>query len=385
MKKKIIHLLCHSIPLREDYIYDGWPARTAKYIRKYSGEYQHECYFAVTGIQQKQILEKDGIKYNLFPAKTLNKALESFFSLVYCPILFSDLKKELLRNNVIIHIQGERGSIVLQAIHTAKGYPIFLQFHGYSTPNILKLFERLFITPLEKYYFQYVNHFFLCMKGSIKYLNENCLISKDKMSLQNLGVDYDIFKPQSKIVIRKKLNLPIDKTIFLYVGRFDDVKGVKEIIDAYVAIKYRYNAFLILIGGDVENKYYKYSQKYADLVIERLEHHRLIDFFNAADAYCMLCSPEKAKSAGMGVAPCEALSCDKPILSSNLFEAPENIQKKIGIQIYNKKDLIKAMIFLTKNNSFKNIRSITEPYYSWKILVQNILIKYHGDEIIHPQ
>lgn len=379
MKKKIIHILCHTIPLKTDYIFDGWSARTARYLKKYSKDYQHECYFAVTDIKQKVTWKRDGIKYIVFPAKTLSKTLESFFAIIFSPDLFAQLKNEVKSNDVIIHIQGERGSIVLQTIHIARNNPIFIQFHGYSTPKILHLFEKLFITPLEKYYFKFVKHFFVCMKDRVNYLVESCLIDRNKISLQNLGVDYELFKPYNMILARKKLRLPLNKTIFLYVGRFDKVKGVKKIIDANNLIKNRYNTYLILIGGAKSNEFYEYAKINADLVIERIEHNKLINFFNASDVYCMLCPPEKARSGGMGVAPCEALACDKPILSSNLFEAPRKIQNKIGLSISTDEELTKSMIFLIKNkNKFKNVRTLTEPYYSWKIIAHNILNKYES-------
>src|SRR3990170_3070511 len=51
------------------------------------------------------------------------------------------------------------------------------------------------------------------------------------------GITYHLFKPRDRIEARRKLGLPLKKTIFLFVGRFDRTKGVKEIIDAHLKIK----------------------------------------------------------------------------------------------------------------------------------------------------
>lgn len=374
---KIIHILCHTIPLQKDFIFDGWPARLASYIQKYSSDFIQECYFAVTGIKQKQVFEKAGIKYILFPAFTLNKTLESFFSIIYSPGLFKQLKGEVQSGKVVIHIQGERGTIVLQTIQTAKPAPVFIQFHGYSVPKFLKWFESIFISPWEKYYFKFVSHFFVSIKDREKYLINVCHVNKNRILKRNLGVDYEIFKPMNKIKIRKKLGIPLDQTVFLYVGHFTRVKGAEKIIDAYKLLKTRYRIFLIMIGGIKSDEYYDYASANADLVIGRTKHSELVKYFNAADAYCLLCPPGKARFGGMGVAPTEALACDKPILSSNLREAPELIRHKLGYLVESEADLIAKMILIIKRKkNFKAIRLLTEPFFSWSYIVYDILKLY---------
>lgn len=378
MKKKVIHILCHTAPNTKEHIYYGWPAVTARYIAKYSSDYEQECFYTVTSIKEEKVWEQDGIKYHLFPAWTLNKGLESFLGVIFSPSLIRQLRKIAKNRKNIIHIQGERSLLIWQIIQQVKNNPIYMQFHGYRTPDFLLLFEKLFITPFEKHYFKFIKHFFLPMKNRVGYLINNCNISRKKITLQNVGVDYDHFKLQNKISAKLKLNLPLDKTIFLFVGRFDDVKGVKEITEAHTSIKNKYNTYLILIGGAKDNKHYDYVKKTADLVIPRVNNNQLVPYFNSADVYCMLCPPKKAGMSGMGVAPCEALACGIPLLSSNLIEAPEKIQKKIGLQVSNREELEKGMIYMIKNkHRFKNIRNLTKPYYSWEMVTNNIFKAYN--------
>lgn len=377
MKRKVIHILCHTAPLTREHIYYSWPARIARYMHTYSKEYEHECFITVTSIKDEKIWKEDGITYHLFPAWTLNKALESFFGIVFSQTLLQTLKQEAIAKDTIIHIQGERGLLIWQIIRILKNNPIFIQFHGYRTPDFLLFFEKLFITPFERNYFKCIKHFFVPIRSRIDYLIKNCRINPKKITHLNLGVDYDIFKPHDKIKMRKKLKLPIGKTIFLHVGRFDRVKGVKEIIDAHIGIENEYNTYLILIGGSKDNEYYSYAKENADRVITRIDNEQLIPYFNASDVYCMLCPPEKARSSGMGVAPCEALACDKPIISSNLFEAPPEIKAHIGFQVTNGKELKEKMIYLAKRkNVFNNMRTLSEPFYSWKMIIQKIFKLY---------
>ncbi|OGK20819.1 hypothetical protein A2866_04035 [Candidatus Roizmanbacteria bacterium RIFCSPHIGHO2_01_FULL_39_8] len=379
MKPRVIHIQCHTAPFTKEHVYYGWAARTARYMHTYAKGYENECFYAVTSIKQEKIWKEDGITYHLFPAWTYDKGLESFFGIIFSPLMMRALKEIAKNKETVIHIQGERSLLVWQIISTVKNNPIFIQFHGYRTPDILLLFEKIFITPFERYFFKYVKHFFVCMRNRIPYLVDNCRIDPKKISLQNLGVDYDLFKPRDRIEARRKLGLPLKKTIFLFVGRFDRTKGVKEIIDAHLKIKEAYDTYLILIGWTKNNEYYDYAKKNADRIIEWIDNKKLAPYFNASDAYCMLCPPYKAKTSGMGVAPCEALACDIPILSSNLFEAPTNIQSKIGFLVTNQKELEEKMNYMVNNEKhFTNIRTLTEPYYSWRAIIQNILRKYNS-------
>ncbi len=374
---KIIHILCHTIPLRESYILDGWPARTARYINKYSSSYNQECWFAINNLKKNRIWEKDGITYKLYRSWTLNKALESFFGVIISSDLISDLKGEIEKNQVIVHIQGERSLLVWQIIQVAKRCPIVLQIHGYSTPRILIIFEKVFFAPIEKYFLKHIDYFFSSVKHRTDYLINDLGIPKERIINQNLGVDYEIFHPLDKEKIRRELTLPLDKKVILYVGLFNETKGVKKIIDTHQKIKDKYNTYLILIGGNKGDKYYNYCKKFADLVLDRIEHKFIPKYFSAADVYCMVCAEEKAKYGGLGIASMEAVACNIPILNSNLKDAPREISAKIGYEVHSTEDLVDKMISIFQNKGkFTDLRSISKPYFSWEGVINNTLKLY---------
>lgn len=376
---KVIHLLCHTIPFKKDYVFDGWPARLAKQLLKYSQEYTHECWFAVNNINKPQNITRDKIKYRLFPAWTLNKKLESFFGVVVSNSLISSLKEEVRNGNVILHIQGERGFLVWRAIETCRNIPVVVQFHGYKTPDVLLFFERFIIAPAEKYFFKSVDYFFVNIKYRIDYLVNTLHIFPGKVINQNIGVDYDIFKPIDKRKARKSLNIPQNKNVILYVGLFNQTKGVKIIIDAHLRLKKKLNTYLILIGGAKEDEYYGYCKENADLVLKRIKHNLLPLYFNAADVYCMVCPKDKIRYGGLGIASIEALACNLPILNSNLSDAPEEIREKIGFKTDSIEDLIDKMTYVFHHKKyFKNLRQFTYPYFSWENVIENILKLYNN-------
>jgi glycosyltransferase involved in cell wall biosynthesis len=375
---KVIHLLCHSIPFEEDYVFNSWSGRLAKNIKKNSREeIKQECWFAVYNIKKEETWERDGITYRLFPAWTLNRLLESFCGLIISKKLTHALRRVASDPDVIFHIQGERSALLWQFISVIKRRPIFLQFHGYCSPKILVPFERLFITPIEKYYFRYIKRFFVLAEAQRQYLVRKCKISPDKVASSALGVDYEIFKPIEKERARMELGLPADKNIILYVGLFNKTKGVVKIVKAHNEIKATHNTFLVLIGGLRDDKYYDYCVNNADLVVRRLPNEDLVKYFSAADAYAVLCNSRKAKFGGLGIAPIEALACNVPILNSNLADSPKEIKDKIGLLVDSEDSLRKGMIHIINNkNQYSNLHEITRPYFSWQIIIPNLLMIY---------
>ena len=149
MKKKVIHILCHTAPLTKEHIYYGWPAVTARNIAKYTSDYDQECFYTVTSIKKEKIREENGIKYHLFPAWTLNKGLESFLGIIFSPSLMRHLKEIAKDRKTIIHIQGERSLLIWQIIQQVKNNPIYMQLHGYRTPDFLLLFEKYLLHLLK--------------------------------------------------------------------------------------------------------------------------------------------------------------------------------------------------------------------------------------------
>lgn len=376
---KVIHLLCHTIPNKKDYIFDGWPARTAQKILRYSSSFQHECWFAVEDLVMKKAEKKDGIIYRLFPAWTLNKTLESFFGIIFSNGLISSLKETLSREKAIIHIQGERSLLVWQIIKVAKCCPIILQIHGYSTPKTLEFLEKYLFAPLERYYFKNINYFFSSVIYRTNYLVCDIGIPKERIINQNLGVDYELFKPMNSLKVKKKLGIPQNKKVILYIGLFNETKGVKKIIDAHLNIKDKFNTYLILIGGNKNDQYYDYSVNNADMVLERIHHDLLPKYFNAADIYCMVCPEEKAKYGGLGIASMEAVACNVPILNSNLKDAPRKLSAKIGYEVHSTADLVEKMkLVFQHKDRFADIRDISKSYFSWESIMKNTLKIYHS-------
>ena len=139
---------------------------------------------------------------------------------------------------------------------------------------------------------------------------------KDKCRVIPLGIDAEKFKAKSdedKICsIRNKFRTKL----VLFVGRLIYYKGLEYLIQTIPEI----DAHFILIGdGPLEKDLRK---KISDLKIEEkvtilkaMDESELISYYYACDLFVL---PSIAKSEAFGLVQLEAMSCGKPVVSTNL-------------------------------------------------------------------
>lgn len=380
MSKKIIFILCHTLNNDETlhyHIYGNFAARTARNILKHTNKYICEVWCAINNFSKKQIFKKDNITYKLFPAKTLNKLLESFFGIIQSPEFLNDLKKEDSKNT-IIHFQGERGSLIHTIIKKNPQFIYAIQYHGYGQPWWLDWVEKFFLTPIEKQTFPLISHFFVHIQGRIKYLKNTIKIPEDKISFQNVGVDFENFKPGNKKKARDKLDLPKTKFIILYVGRLVKTKGVDKILKAYQLLKKKHNRiYLLFIGGQKDDPMYEEVKNTADKIIDIVKNEDLPLYYNASDVYCFYGDKKTIQYAGVGTAPTEALACNMNVISTNLIHIPGFAEKKVGFIPKNFNDFVSRIEYFIYNPTFKfNPRKKVAQYTSYEYMTKNLISIY---------
>ncbi len=355
----------------------SWAAKTAKSTLKYSNNYQNEVWYAIRNLNKKIVVTKKKIVYKLFPAKTLHPALESYFPIVECPMMFDELSLEN-SHDTIIHFQGERGNLLHKILTEYSQFKLILQYHGYGQPSWLEWFEKLFITPFEKKNFPNVTHFLVHIKKRVEYLKNKLNINPSKISYQNVGVDFNIFKPSNKKKARLKLNIPFDRFVILYVGHMISTKGVDKIVQAYKILKKKYpQLYLVFVGTDKSDPLYKKFADCADRVEGILTNFILPYYYNAADLYCFYGDEKTINYAGPGTAPTEALASNLNVISTNLIHFPDRIVSKLGLIPENFADFVEKIEFLIQNPGFKfNARKKIAKYTAYKYQTTQLLKIY---------
>ena len=168
------------------------------------------------------------------------------------------------------------------------------------------------------------------------------------------GVNLRRFKPskQARTDIRKKLNIPNNSVVFLFVGRLKKEKGVFELVKAFKNIsRTNDNVFLLIVGPD-ENKLTNELTKILD---SSLKYTKFIGFTKTPEIYMMASDIFVMPSyrEGFGTSTIEAASCGIPAIGSNIYGLSDSIkdgETGVLVNVYSEKDLEKAMKKLLDND-----------------------------------
>ncbi|NMB56391.1 glycosyltransferase family 4 protein [Candidatus Beckwithbacteria bacterium] len=176
---------------------------------------------------------------------------------------------------------------------------------------------------------------------------KECLIKEgvgeEKITVINYGINLKQFKP-----IPKKTNQDFT---FLFIGRLEDQKGVKELLEAWQKLKQNYqNIKLKIIGkgplkilveeNGIKPEFYPYEQ--------------IPQITAQADCLILPSKPTQFWEEYYGMVLLEAMACGVPIISTNSGAIPEILgQTGIIVNHSSSQQLFKAMVKIIEN---KNLR-----------------------------
>jgi glycosyltransferase involved in cell wall biosynthesis len=157
------------------------------------------------------------------------------------------------------------------------------------------------------------------------------------------GVNTDKFYPVSqaeKMVLRKKYDLPEDRTIFLYVGVIDERKNVKWLIDEWKTQAGKSSDLLMVVGPvsreDEKGLFYKSLKANEEIIKDRLRFmeytDEIEDLYRSADVFILPSTNE-----GMPNVVLEAMASGLPCLVSNISGTEDLINGRNGI-LFNSRD-----------------------------------------------
>ncbi|CAN2042466.1 teichuronic acid biosynthesis glycosyltransferase TuaC [Candidatus Magnetomoraceae bacterium gMMP-15] len=190
------------------------------------------------------------------------------------------------------------------------------------------------INQFTKYYFRRKMIGFALSNSDVNIVKNTELKKKiislrvpaEKNKLIMNGVNRKEFKPLNMAECRNKLNWPQNKRIILFVGNFQEEKGLKYLIQAYYMIRQEMDNVLLFIigGGRLEQRIKKLV---TDLDVDdgvkfcgMIKHTDISIYLNSCD---ILCVPSLREGCPNIVI--EALSCGKPVVASKVGGVPEII------------------------------------------------------------
>jgi len=127
------------------------------------------------------------------------------------------------------------------------------------------------------------------------------------------GIDGEAFRPSSveeKIAIRRRLDLPVDRVLVLFVGRFARYKGVGDLVAAWEKV-IAPNAHLLLVGAPADDDPVEVPTAMKNVSI-RPWALSPVDYFRAADIFV-----HPSHADGMSNAVLEAMACGLAIVATD--------------------------------------------------------------------
>jgi glycosyltransferase involved in cell wall biosynthesis len=166
--------------------------------------------------------------------------------------------------------------------------------------SVKSFFQTIFLFPLSLF----SKKFLVCSKDIAKICKKFIL----HVSQLQDTVNTDIFKQKNKKEVRKKLNLPLNEKIVIFVGRIIYEKGIDFIFNS--AIK-NPNISYILVGE--KSPKLKVPKISNIIFINPMPKEKLVDYYVAADL-CLFPS----RGEGFGLVPREAMACGTPAIVSDI-------------------------------------------------------------------
>jgi hypothetical protein len=201
------------------------------------------------------------------------------------------------------------------------------------------------------------------------------------------GCDVDSFHYIDKAVARKKLNLLLDRKIFLFVGHIISSKGVLELVKAFHQIKKNDpSSFLIMIGfGDCKDKIeaeIKSRNLYDSVLLPGyVPHEKLPLWINASDIFVLPSYQE-----GLPNVVLEAMACRKPVIATRVGGIPEIVSDGVtGILVEPRivDQLAQAMETLLLNEDLCSklglaAEKLIHEHFTWEKSAKNLIKVYEN-------
>lgn len=201
------------------------------------------------------------------------------------------------------------------------------------------------------------------------------------------GCDVDTFHYVDKVATRKKLSLPLDGKIFLFIGNIINTKGVFELVKAFHNLrKSESSPYLIMIGNGhdtskIQEEITSRNLSESVLLPGYIPQEELPIWINASDIFVFPSYQE-----GLPNVVLEAMACRKPVIASRVGGIPEIVSDGVtGILVEprNVHQLAQAMQTLLKNEDLclklgGAGEKLVNEHFTWERSAQK-LIKVYQD------
>lgn len=194
-----------------------------------------------------------------------------------------------------------------------------------------KGFFRAFLKQLDRILFACSTWVLVDSPSQRQFLIDEGIITSAKSGVLGdgsiCGVDTRRFRPDvgARSNLRSEWGVPDQGFIFLFAGRINRDKGIRELVQAFAELDYRrHQAYLLLLGGSEDD-----ILQELDAILQQLGSHVIRKdwtdspgaFMAASDAFCLPSHRE-----GFGSVIIEAAACGLPAIGSRIYGVIDAIE-----------------------------------------------------------
>lgn len=282
----------------------------------------------------------------------LDKSRSSIsYYLNFLRILFS----ELLKTNSAIYIAEDIYTLpvvtFIAKLRKAKLYYNSREFYAFLGGLRNRKMLQNTIRWIERFFIKKVDQVLVTGEGDAQFLQEYYGIS-NTVVIRNLPLER---KPENKINLREKLNIPESDLILLYQGVILEGRGFKQILDALAEVD---NFHLVTLGSGVfQSEYEKFAEELniSNRVhfLGTIDQSELINYTAAADiGLALIENISKSYYYALPNKLFEYIMAEVPVLCSNLPQMKNIVEEyKVGEVVDIEKDgeLVARLKSLTNN------------------------------------
>ncbi|MBD3338569.1 MAG: glycosyltransferase [Candidatus Lokiarchaeota archaeon] len=172
---------------------------------------------------------------------------------------------------------------------------------------------------------------------------EHLRIPQERIRVFPNGIDHSTFFPRDRMEMRKKYNLPTNKFIIAFTGHFIKRKGADRVLQAINELK---EIGILLIGAGPMN-----LESQNILFKGFLKQELVPEMLSAADIFVL---PTEAEGSCNSML--EAMACGLPIVTSNIDENKDIVDKNVSIMVNpnNVDEIRNAILTLKQNKQLRN-------------------------------
>lgn len=282
---------------------------------------------------------------------------------------FNFFKKKLnflLKNNkydVIVPSTSPLLGII--AYFYSKKYKIKMLYELQDSFSIYDEYKIPFVRQIDKYVTKNCD-VVVCVSRTL--LNKIRKFRKKPSYVIENGIERNLFRPLDKTKCRKKLNLPLDAKIIVYIGHITKLKGFDILLEAFAKVREEYPNTHLLLSGKID--------KDIDIRLKNVLYHPLPKreqvamAINASDvavnpdpknAFTEYCFPYKIV---------EYMACKIPIVATDVGDASLILKKYGSVCNPNANDLAEKII--SKLQKYKRVRYNELDKLDWIILAKRL-------------